>query len=538
MNEVQGTLEAGTLSLKLSGRIDSLNAADVGKEIAAIMGEEPVEHIRIDAGELEYISSAGLRVILRLRKRTEDVTLASVNPEVYEILEMTGFTEMMQVEKAYRQVSVEGCEVIGEGANGTLYRIDRDNVVKVYNNADALTDIQHEREVARLALVLGIPTAISYDVVRVGDHYGSVFELLDASSFANILQKDPGRIDWCVQEFVRMLKKIHGTVVPKGKLPAMKETVLGWAEFMKDYLPEESWQKLNRLIQEVPEDDHMIHGDYHIKNLELQGDEVLLIDMDTLAVGHPVFELGSMYNAFAGFSEYNHKEVERFMGISRELSLTFWHKVLAGYLGTEEEEKIREVEDKARIIGYLRLIRRSIRRNGLEHEDTRAEIDLWKENLLSLLERVETLLFSRNELTVDAREDRLPEVLGFISSRLEAAGCDPRTMQRIEVASEEIFINIARYAYKAVTGPAAIRAEVRELSDVQPEKGARKEAVITFIDEGVPFDPLAKEDPDVSLTAEARSIGGLGIYMVKKTMDEVSYKFEDGKNQLTIRKRF
>jgi anti-anti-sigma factor len=170
------------MKLELKGRIDSNNAVQVEKEMwDQLTGQNDAEVV-LDATNLEYISSAGLRVILRLKKTYPDLRITNVSSEVYEILDMTGFTEMMTVEKAYRVVSVEGCEVIGEGFNGKVYRIDQDNVVKVYKNANALADIQHEREVARLALVLGVPTAISYDVVRVRDSYGSVFELLNARS--------------------------------------------------------------------------------------------------------------------------------------------------------------------------------------------------------------------------------------------------------------------------------------------------------------------------------------------------------------------
>ena len=166
------------ITIKLEGRIDSGNAAEVENEITEAMKEKEPSSVVLDAEDLEYISSAGLRIILRLRKKHPDLKIVNVRSDVFEILEITGFTEMMTVEKAYRKVSIEGCEEIGRGANGSLYRIDSDNVVKIYNNADALDDIQHEREVARLALILGIPTAISYDVVKVGDCYGSVFELL------------------------------------------------------------------------------------------------------------------------------------------------------------------------------------------------------------------------------------------------------------------------------------------------------------------------------------------------------------------------
>ena len=390
------------IKIELKGRIDSSNAAEAERNIQSLLTGDSAAPVLLDASALDYISSAGLRVLLRLKKTYSDLKITDVNAEVYEILEMTGFTEIMTVEKAYRIVSVEGCEEIGRGANGTIYRIDQDNVVKVYNNADALEDIKHEREVARLALILGIPTAISYDVVQVGNSYGSVFELLNARSFSKILAQEPEKMDWCVREYVDMLKKIHGTLVPAGKLPDMRETALSWAGFMQDYLPEAAGDKLLSLVQAVPHDDHMIHGDYHTKNLELQNDEVLLIDMDTLAVGHPIFELGSMYNSFIGFGELDNEVIKSFQGFDMELSKTFWRRSLAAYLGTNSEQKIKEVEDKARIIGYTRMIRRSIRRKGLETEKGRAEIDLWKKQLLELLENTDTLVFTVNGSDADA----------------------------------------------------------------------------------------------------------------------------------------
>ena len=514
------------MTIDLKGRIDSNNAAQVEKEIFAQLADSGASSVVLDAEELEYISSAGLRVILRLKKTCPDLSIINVNSEVYEILDMTGFTEMMKVEKAYRVVSVEGCEEIGRGANGTIYRIDQDNVVKVYNNADALADIRHEREVAKLALILGIPTAISYDVVKVGDSYGSVFELLNARSFSKILATEPEKLDWCVAEYVEMLKKIHGTLVPAGKLPDMKETALSWAAFMRDYLPQEAGEKLYALVEAVPHDDHMIHGDYHTKNLELQNDEVLLIDMDTLAVGHPIFELASMFNSFVGYSEFDHEVIKKFQGFDWETGQSFWHKSLAAYLGTTNERKIREVEDKARIIGYTRMIRRSIRRKGLETENGRAEIGLWQDELLDLLAKNDTLLFDKNELEIEAAVENLPEVLAFVEEHL-AEDCPLKAMMQINVAVEEIFVNIAKYAYAPDKGNATVRVEV---------SGEPVAVTITFIDNGVPYDPLAKEDPDVTLSAEERKIGGLGIFMTKQLMDDVVYEYRDGRNILRLKK--
>lgn len=530
MKEVTGEMKNGLLNVKLSGRVDSGNASDVEQEIIRIAEENSAESIVIDATDLEYVSSAGLRIFLRLRKSYPDLIIRNVCSEVYEILDMTGFTQMMTVEKAYRTVSIDGCEVIGQGANGTIYRIDQDNVVKVYNNADALEEIQHEREVARLALIMGVPTAISYDVVRVGDSYGSVFELLDARSFSKILAQEPERIDWCVDEYIDLLKKIHSIVVPKGDLPDMKDTVIGWAEFMRDYLPQEAADKLCKLVRDIPQDDHMIHGDYHTKNLELTGDEVLLIDMDTLAVGHPVYELASMYNAFRGFTEFDHENVKNFLGFDYDTAKTFWEKSLRKYLDTDNETFIKAVEDKARVIGYTRLIRRSIRRKGLEDPQKKAEIDMWTEELLELLEKVDTLVFTVREMEVPADHDHLNPVMDFVEKSLEDAGCPMKLQMQIMMAVEEIFVNIANYAYKPEKGKAHVRVEV---TDLEPE-GKGHTASITFTDWGMHYNPLEREDPDVTLSAQERQIGGLGIFLVKNMMDDVIYDDKDGANVLTL----
>ncbi len=517
------------MTVKLNGRIDSNNAPQVEQELMTALAGAADEEVVLDAAALEYISSAGLRVILRIKKRHPALRITNVTSEVYEILEMTGFTELLTVEKAYRVVSIEGCEEIGRGGNGAIYRIDQDNVVKVYNNADALDDIRHEREVAKLALVLGIPTAISYDVVRVGESYGSVFELLNARSFSQILRDEPEKLDWCVGEYVRILKQIHGTVVPAGKLPDMKETAVSWARFLLGHLPQEAGQKLLSLIEAIPHDDHMIHGDYHTKNLELQGDEVLLIDMDTLAVGHPIFELASMYNAFAGFSELDHEQFRRFQGFDRETAQEFWHKALAAYLGTDSEERIREVENKARLVGYTRLVRRSIHRGETETEKGRREYEHWRAELLELLDDTDSLLFLRNEMETEAAAERLDEVQAFVDAHLEAADCPLRTQMQIDLVVEEVFVNIASYAYAPGKGSATVRAETT---------ASPRGVVLTFFDSGTPYDPLAREDPDITLSAEERQIGGLGIFITKKTMDEVRYEYRGGQNILTMRKNF
>lgn len=386
-------VENGVLTLFLDGRIDSANAAQVGAEIDSIMSETAYEKIVIDAENLAYISSAGLRVILKIRKADPELEIINASAEVYDIFEMTGFTEMITIKKAYRRLSVDGCEVIGEGANGKVYRLDPDTIIKVYLNPDCLPDIHRERELARKAFVLGIPTAIPYDVVKVGEGYGSVFELLNAKSFAKLIAAEPENLDKYVGLYVDLLKKIHSTELKKGDMPDMKAVALDWAEFLRDYLPEDKADKLCSLVAAVPESNSMMHGDYHIKNVMMQNDEVLLIDMDTLCMGHPVFEFASVFLAYVGYSENDHTIVEKFLGIPYDIAVKIWDKTLRLYFGTDEEQKIKEYEDKAKIVGYTRMMRRTIRRNGFDTPEGIKDIEMCKKNLEELLSRVDTLVF-------------------------------------------------------------------------------------------------------------------------------------------------
>ena len=384
-------IDKDILYIALEGRIDASNAPQAEEKIFKIKNDNPGKHTVVDADNLEYISSAGLRVILRLRKEEPKLAIINVAPDVYEVFEMTGFTDMVTVEKAYQRMSVEGCEFIAKGANGAVYRYDAETILKTYFAKDALPEIKQERENARRAFVLGINTAIPYGIVRVGDGYGTVTELLNAVSVTKLIRNNPDDLSEAVKYYVDLLKSIHAVEVEDGEVPDMKQIALDWAEFVSAHIPEEQGKKLLSLIAAVPKQNTLLHGDYHTNNIMVQNGEPLLIDMDTLCMGHPVFELGSMFNAFLGFSELNHDDILRFMGYTRETSEKFWNMALKKYLGTEDEAVCQSVAEKAMIIGYTRMLRRAIRRP--DEAESPAKIARCKEMLAILLEKTDSLCF-------------------------------------------------------------------------------------------------------------------------------------------------
>lgn len=377
--------------IKLQGRIDSANAAQIEASIQSQL-EGFSGDVALDAEELEYISSAGLRVILRLKKANSSTKIINCSTEVYEIFDMTGFTEMMSVSKAYRKLSIEGCEVIGEGANGIVYRTDPDTIVKVYKNPDSLEEIHNERELARKAFVMGIPTAIPYDVVQVGDLYGSVFELLNAKSFAKLL-RDGAPTEDIARQSVEILKTIHSTVLKPGELPDKKQESMKWVKYTMEGLPEDVGNKLLKLFEEIPDTYTMLHGDYHIKNIMQQNGENLLIDMDTLSMGHPIYEFAAIFAAYVGFSCVDKENASHFFDIPGEKCDEMWKYTVKYYFEGKDDAYIESVTEKAAIICYTRLYRWYSTKRSKEDELAQQVIAFCRDYLINTVPKTDKLYF-------------------------------------------------------------------------------------------------------------------------------------------------
>ena len=390
---MQSTLENGVLTIYPEGRIDTNNAAEAQAEFSKIVGENEFKELVLDFDGLSYLSSAGLRVMLKLKKENSSLKIVNVIPEVYEVFETTGFTEMMTIEKGYRHYSSDGWEKIGEGANGIVYRMDPETIVKLFKNSDALPEIERERKLAREAFVHGVPTAIPYDVIKVGSSYGTVYELLNAKSLAKILSDDSSEesVDKCVDIFVELLKEIHSTEVYADFIPNQNEIGIGWVEFLKDYLPADTEDKLLAMVKALPQCNTMLHGDYHIKNVMVQDGEALLIDMDTISYGSIIYEFGSVFNAFVGFGEVDPNQSKEFLGIDREVAEKFFEKTIRKYFADDDEETLAIKKKKMRLMGIVRLMRRLIRRNALDTPEGTAQVNHYKDGIIELTAVVDDL---------------------------------------------------------------------------------------------------------------------------------------------------
>lgn len=381
------------LTIVLPERVDTNSVDGVAAEIDTILAEYSDKQLILDAAELTYISSAGLRMILKLRKRFPELAVLNTSSEVYDIFDMTGFTEMLRVEKAYRQLSVDGCPIIGRGAKGIVYRYNDDTIVKVYKDNDSLPSIKRERELARKAFVLGIPTAISYDIVKVGDRYGSVFELLEAKSYTQAIAQEENNREHYILEMADLLRQIHSTKVDRNDMPSAEKMLSRWVNGCQSLLPTESAEKLSRLAAEIPDTDTMLHCDFHTNNIMLQKGETLLIDMDTLCHGHPIIELANVHCAYIALGEVLPNIIEDFLGIPCPLAAEIWNTFLPRYLNTNDPAKIAEIEKKIEVLSYARTLRHFAGRLDIGGDSFKQAIAHYQNKLVSLLDQVDSLLF-------------------------------------------------------------------------------------------------------------------------------------------------
>lgn len=320
----------------ICGRVDSTNASELERELFEIKEENKGMRIVLDAEELEYISSAGLRVLLKLRKEQGELKLVQVSLEVYEILQVTGFTELLTVEKKMRSVSLDGCEMIGRGGHGEVYRLNEDTILKLYPGNDTLEEIQREQEYSKKAFVFGIPTAIPFDVVKCGDKYGLIYEMVDADTLASCVTREPDRLDEFAKKWADLLKLLHTTKVEDGKLAKIRDLYQTWIDESHRYYTDEEVQKLQHVLDAIPDRPGIIHGDAHTKNIMVQNDELVMIDMADISTGYPLYDLSSNYLTHVLGKSY----AEYIVGLPGDLSVEMFNRMVCYYFDLAPEESI------------------------------------------------------------------------------------------------------------------------------------------------------------------------------------------------------
>lgn len=352
MNLKANFSEDQILTIYLDGAIDSATAPEAERQMMEIYHAHAAKAVVLDAENLKYISSSGLRVLLKLRKLEQNLQLINASPEVYDILDMTGFAELFPVTQAYRTIDLQDCEVLGAGGHGKVLRLNADTIVKLYYAGDSIEDIKREQDYAKKAFVMGIPTAIPFDIVKCEDMYGLVFELVNADIVANYLNRHPDQLEVIAKQYAQVMKQLHETHVAPGALSSTKELYRTRIEGLRAYMADEEVDTLHRINDAIPESDTVVHGDFHPKNVMIQNGELILIDMADLTTGHPLYDLGSM--ALTHHLPPNER-IENITNMKAEMVRQLWKLFLANYLGTDDPQAIGLFEKKLSVVGLMKM---------------------------------------------------------------------------------------------------------------------------------------------------------------------------------------
>ena len=327
---VQFSNTEGHATLTLCGRLDTSVSSDVKAQIDQHLDHAgTISHLTLDANKLDYISSSGLRILLSLVKRFSNFKIVGVNAEVFDVLNMTGFVKLMTVERALRQVSLDGCEILGIGGVGTVYRLNDDTIIKVFREGTTMDEVRHEITMSKEAFVMGMPTAISFDVVQVGSQYGLVYELLQAHTLSTCIKHHPERLDFFARQYAQLFRQLHAIEVPAGSaLPNALDHARQQVLHIRRYFPQQAIDLLLHILDAIPAGNRLLHLDLQAKNAMIQGDdELMLIDMGEMGYGHPILDLAHAYSSMVLFIG----DYDTVVGIPRDMGNKLWDLAINYY---------------------------------------------------------------------------------------------------------------------------------------------------------------------------------------------------------------
>lgn len=377
-------LNEGVLTIALAGELNSYNSANIEKEIEEIISQNQFDKLVLDFERIIYVSSAGLRIVLKLKQKYKNISVINVSLEVYDVFQMTGFTNIMEIKKAIKEIYIDGAEVIGTGYFSTVYRVDKDTIVKVFNITSDPDQIERELKLAKEAFILGIPTAISFDIVKVKDKLGVRFEMLDCMSLKECVVKHPEKIHEYLVKYAELLKTINTTECFNPEIPLIKQKYLRSVEILKDCLDEKHYLKAKKLIEGIEDRQTFVHGDCHFKNIMVQNDEFILIDMDTLSIGHPIFELALIYAPYCAFNEDDPGNSEKFFGVKDEEARALFFALINEYYHKKVDD---DTVNKIRLVCYIHMLWWTL----VNQKDNETRLNGTKERLIKLLDQYNDL---------------------------------------------------------------------------------------------------------------------------------------------------
>ena len=364
----------GILKIELPERVDANNANQIEQDLFLVPNLKNAQEIIIDADNLNYISSLGLRVILKFQKKFKNVPISVINVSgnIYNIFDDTGFTSFLNVKKKLRFVDVNAFQLLGVGMYGAVYRINEEQILKVFHGINSENAIQPIIKTIRAAFIHDIPTIIPFEIVRTEKGIGMILELLNSEMMSTLMKNNPEKLGKYVGDMVTLSKSLANTQFEEGTLRTRNEMLLSKLDDADKFLLPEEIATIKKYIDAVPQRNTAVHGDFHANNIMIMDEKPILIDMDEFSLGHPVWDIGNLHCIYQDMAHADSEMCEDLFGIAGKIpyadfyikiiGVTFdeadkiWEKFFNGYFADYSQEDKNKILELVEFYGNFKFI--------------------------------------------------------------------------------------------------------------------------------------------------------------------------------------
>ena len=397
---VETEKSSGKVHLVPEGRIDSSTVTIFSNAVIAFCKEHHLmKEIIFDCRGLQYISSAGLRVLLSIKKKENvSIKLINVSAEVDDIFEVTGFSQLFEVSKGIRDISNIELQMMGKIGGMTLYRMPDGNLLKLYSAGTEYETVEKELQYTRTAFMSGVPVLISYETVMCRNRYGIIYEMPLAKTVSAMIGFQREKFNYYASEMGKTLKLIHSCKPQEGILPKISGLYENYVSKMKDYLHDYEVEKLKAIVKSIPEAPTIVYGNYHSGNVFVQNDELILINMSGAGTGNPLYDLARTYLIYVLEAEWLS---QRLTGLDKIQSRMFWNVMIRSYLETDDEKAVKRAEGIIHVAALLHSALMPVM-GDVSQENTERLIANAKRDLFPIFD-VAVQLFSGSDFLITER---------------------------------------------------------------------------------------------------------------------------------------
>lgn len=360
-------IDSNNIYVIIEGIIDTNSAVNFGETVIDAHNKYPQAKITLDFSKVEYITSACIRYLLSFVKEKYNVVLIGVRKEVNTILKLTGLDCILDIEQEVISIDVSNCKLLGKGFHSAVYKIDDDKIAKIYFDIKDLDMLINERIIAKQAFIKGVPTEISYGMCEVDGKPGLIYELVDADTLISILKNNPEDMDKYIEGYVNLVKEFH-KYDSKGfvEVPDYKLILRNDIKDLIPYFSNEEINKMNMVLDEIPDSINLLHGDIHPGNVMVTSKGMIFIDLSDTRFGYGDLDLVYLNRTLVQFTKLDDNHYDLPDDQAHKLWELFFNEYFKDLNELEKKTKHKQIETLALISITSRFIRKdpsSIRSN-------------------------------------------------------------------------------------------------------------------------------------------------------------------------------